>query len=170
MTDKTVNVFDKKFINIIDKVLENEGGYVSDENDNGGATKYGISKRSYPKIDIKNLSLDDAKFIYYRDFWQPQLYSEIRPESIAGKVFDLSVNVGTKRANELLQRALRAVGCTVKEDGILGKCTLTAINLADEKELLAALKSESAGYYRSIVYKNSTQEKFLNGWLKRAYA
>jgi lysozyme family protein len=89
---------------------------------------------------------------------------------LAEKVFDLAVNMGTNKAHLLLQRALRAVGNPVKEDGILGKITLTAVNSANERELLAALRSEAAGYYRSIVTKNSSQNKFINGWLKRAYA
>jgi lysozyme family protein len=57
----------------------------------------------------------------------------------------------------------------VKEDGILGKVTLAAVNSADAGELLAALRSEAAGYYRGIVIKNSSQNRFINGWLKRAY-
>ncbi|MDR3223970.1 MAG: hypothetical protein LBT03_00050 [Holosporales bacterium] len=48
--------------------------------------------------------------------------------------------------------------------------TLNAVNSADEKALLAALKSEAAGHYRCIVSKNASQNKFINGWLKRAYS
>ena len=51
-------------------VLENEGGYVNDPADPGGETKYGISKRSYPALDIKNLTVEQATAIYLRDFWQ----------------------------------------------------------------------------------------------------
>jgi lysozyme family protein len=84
-------------------------------------------------------------------------------------VFDLAVNVGSTKAHLLLQRALRAVGNPVKEDGVLGKITLAAVNAADAGELLAALRSEAAGYYRNIVTKNASQNRFINGWLKRAY-
>jgi lysozyme family protein len=160
---------DEKFRKAIDRVLEFEGGYSNDPSDAGGETKYGISKRSYPNLDIKNLSLDGAKLIYYRDFWEPQLYRDFESVEIAEKVFDLAVNVGTNMAHTLLQRALRAVGNPVKEDGILGKVTLAAVNSADAGALLAALRSEAAGYYRSIVTKNASQSRFINGWLKRAY-
>jgi lysozyme family protein len=160
---------DAKFEQAIKRVLEFEGGYVNDPNDSGGETKYGISRRSYPNLDIRNLSLDGAKLIYYRDFWEPQLYGKFRSAEVAAKVFDLAVNTGTSTAHTLLQRALRAVGNPVKEDGILGKVTLNAVNSADEKVLLAALKSEAAGHYRCIVSKNVSQNKFINGWLKRAY-
>jgi lysozyme family protein len=45
-------------------VLSHEGGYSFDENDPGGETRWGISKRSHPNEDIKNLTVDRAKEIY----------------------------------------------------------------------------------------------------------
>ena len=162
-------MLDDKFNMAIIKVLANEGGYVNDPKDSGGVTKYGISKRSYPKLDIKNLTIEDAKAIYYRDFWEGQKYKEIKSDQLSSKIFDLAVNVGISRAHMILQRALRAIGNPVKEDGIIGKITLLAVNSSNEKELLAAIKAEAAGYYRSIVAKNASQGKFLSGWLNRAY-
>jgi lysozyme family protein len=159
-----------KFERAVKRVLEFEGGYSDDPVDAGGETKFGICKRSYPNLDIKNLTVEDAKFIYYRDFWEQQLYENFESVELAEKVFDLAVNVGTNRAHMLLQRALRAVGNTVKEDGILGKVTLAAVNFSNANELLAALRSEAAGYYRSIITKNPSQNRFINGWLKRAYS
>ena len=161
---------DKKFNAAIERVLANEGGYSNDPVDAGGETKFGICKRSYPNLDIKNLTIDEAKIIYYRDFWEPHLYAEFASFELAEKVFDLAVNVGSSKAHMLLQRALRAVGNPVKEDGVLGKITLAAVNASNANELLAALKSEAAGYYRNIVTKNQSQNKFINGWLKRAYS
>jgi lysozyme family protein len=121
-------------------------------------------------LDIRNLTVDGAKLIYYRDFWESHLYRDFELIELAEKVFDLAVNVGPSKAHLLLQRALRAVGNPVKEDGVLGKITLTAVNSADSGELLAALRSEAAGYYRSIVAKNTSQNRFINGWLRRAYS
>lgn len=158
------------FEQIITNVLKNEGSYVNDPTDMGGETNFGISKRSYPDVDIKNLTLDQAKTIYKRDFWDKQQYNNIDNIIIAAKIFDLSVNMGASKANILLQRALRSVGRKVNEDGILGIATLTAINKASSTELLAALRSEAAGYYRSIVVSKKEQSKFLQGWLNRAYA
>jgi lysozyme family protein len=159
-----------KFERAVKRVLEFEGGYSNDPADAGGETKFGISKRAYTNVDIKNLTVEDAKLIYYRDFWEPQVYMDFESVELAEKVFDLAINVGSSKAHLLLQRALRAVGNPVKEDGILGKITLAAVNFANETALLAALRSEAAGYYRSIVTKNASQSKFINGWLKRAYA
>jgi type VI secretion system secreted protein VgrG len=69
-----------------------------------------------------------------------------------------------------MQRALRSVGREVVEDGIIGAATLRAINEVEGTDLLAAFRSEAAGYYRIIFAKTPTQQRFINGWLRRAYA
>ena len=58
-----------EFNEIIEKVLEHEGGYVNDKDDLGGETKYGFTNRFYPNLDIKNLSREQAKKIYYQVYW-----------------------------------------------------------------------------------------------------
>lgn len=79
-------------------VLDHEGGYVNDPNDPGGETKYGISKASYPGLDIANLTIQDAKDIYQRDYWLAVGADEM-PMDIALAVFDFAVNAGVARAN-----------------------------------------------------------------------
>lgn len=159
----------QKFEHAIRIVLANEGGLSVDPHDAGGTTKFGISQASYPHLDIKNLTIDQAKNIYMRDFWQTQPYKDINDFDIAAKIFDLSVNIGAKWANRLLQRALKATGVTVNEDGILDAKDITAINQADPTDLLAALKSEAAGYYRMLVTIHPKDCVFLKGWMKRGY-
>lgn len=56
------------------------------------------------------------------------------------------------------------------EDGIVDAITMKAINEADSTDLLDALKSEVAGYYRLIAQANPSQQKFITGWLNRAYS
>jgi lysozyme family protein len=150
--------------------MYHEGGYVNDKQDAGGETKFGISKRSYPHLDIKNLTRDQAKQIYFVDFWMKAKCEQIVDENNATKFFDLAVNMGITQAVGLIQRALRSAGQSVTEDGVIGPVTLAAINKADPTDLLAALKSEAAGYYRLIAQANPSQQKFINGWLNRAYA
>lgn len=162
---KTIDVSDKA----IEYVLKNEGLYSNDVDDKGKETKFGISKRSYPKLNIKNLSVQKAKEIYKKDFWENQNYKNIKNQDLAIKVFDLAVNVGTSRANKLIQRALRSVEKRVEENGILDDVTICLINESDATDLLSALKSESAGYYRLIVSTKPYRAKFLKGWLNRAY-
>lgn len=70
-----------------------EAGYVNDPKDPGGETKYGISKRRYPAEDIPNLTLDRAKFLYQRDYWNPH-HCDALPWTEALLVFDTAVNGG----------------------------------------------------------------------------
>ena len=116
------------------------------------------------------MTVDQAKNIYKRDFWDPQLYKDIKDVNLATKVFDLAVNMGSNWAHRLVQRALKSTGQDIAEDGVLGPMTLAAINKADLSDLLAALKSEAAGYYRTLAATQPRRAKFLKGWLKRAYA
>jgi lysozyme family protein len=162
-------MYSSKFLKAFDYLMYHEGGYVNDKQDAGGETKFGISKHSYPNLDIKSLTRDQARQIYFVDFWMKAKCVQINDENIAIKFFDLCVNMGISQAVKLIQRALRATGQNVVEDGLIGPITLTAINKADPTDLFAALKSETAGYYRLVVQANPSQQKFINGWLSRAY-
>ena len=150
-------MYSQKFEKAFEYIIQNDGDYVFDKNDPGGETKFGISKRSYPALNIKDLTLEDAKKIYYRDFWQKGKFEEIDDEKVATQVFDLSVNLGIRSAVIVLQRALRSVGKTVQEEGLIGPQTLLATLNSDPRCLLVAIKSEAARYYRQIVAKNPSQ-------------
>jgi lysozyme family protein len=163
------SMYSNKFLKAFDYLMYHEGGYSKDPSDSGGETKFGISKRSYPHLNIKDLTRDQASQIYFVDFWMRAKCEEIVDENIAIKFFDLAVHCGIPQAVKLIQRALRSVGERVVEDGVIGQITLAAINEADPTDLLAALKSEAAGYYRLIANANPSQQKFINGWLNRAY-
>lgn len=88
--------FDRAFQFLIGE----EGGYVNDPKDPGGETKYGISKRAYPSEDIKSLTLDRAKHLYKRDYWD-RIDGDNRPWNEALCMFDCAVNMGVTRAREL---------------------------------------------------------------------
>jgi lysozyme family protein len=154
------------FAKAIKFVMTNEGGFSDEVHDSGGVTKFGISQKSYPDLDIANLTKEQAIEIYQRDFWQPHQDFDDR---LATKVFDLSVNMGHKRAVQILQRALQCLGAKVVDDGVLGPLTKQAIELANVDLLLTAIKSEAAGVYRNLAATNTSQQKFLKGWLRRAY-
>lgn len=160
-----------RFCHAIAVVLTHEGGYVYDPNDPGGETKYGISKRSYPRLDIKNLSRDEAVNIYRKDWWERHRYGEIQNVYVATKVFDLAINLGAVGAHTLLQRALHACGRRdVAIDGILGPQTLGAANQVDPGQCLVALRALAAERYRRLIEANPALARYENGWLKRAYA
>jgi len=82
-------------------VLKWEGGYSNDPNDPGGETKFGISKRSYPELDISKLTLEQAKEIYYQNYWL-KAGCDTLPYPINICVFDTAVNMGRRRAIEFL--------------------------------------------------------------------
>lgn len=91
--------FDRAF----EIVVGLEGGYVNDPNDPGGETKFGISKRAYPNVDIKNLSLIDAKDLYWRDYWVAGC-CDIYEWPMSLFVFDASVNQGVNAGATLAQK------------------------------------------------------------------
>lgn len=81
-----------------------EGGYVNNPADPGGETKYGISKRAYPKLDIANLTLEQARDIYYRDYYLPS-GADALPMPLAVVHFDSAVHHGLSRAAVWLKDA-----------------------------------------------------------------
>lgn len=166
---KTLTI-DQRFEYAINFVLAHEGGYSNDLAEGEIESKFGISKKSYPHLNIPALTLTEAKAIYKRDFWDPHPYKDIPNIVLATKIFDMTVNMGFYWAYRLVQRALRAMGQKVVEDGILGPRTLMAIMYVDMNSLLAALRSECAGYYRTLVALQPARMRFLKGWLRRAYA
>lgn len=86
-------------------VLKQEGGYVNDPRDTGGETNYGISKRAYPGLDIKTLTVVEATEIYRRDYWQ-RAGCDAMDWPLCLVVFDTAVNMGVGRAQDFNARAL----------------------------------------------------------------
>mgnify|MGYP006921358890 FL=1 len=139
--------------------LGHEGGYVNDVRDPGGETKFGISKRSYPGVDIKSLTLDQAQAIYKRDYWD-EASCERMPPKIAIAVFDAAVHHGPKTAIKLLQRALK-----VADDGEYGRITHGTLQSRDTNETLELLLSERAIYLATC----PAWPTYKRGWLKRLF-
>ncbi len=152
------------FKKIISAVLEHEGGYVNDPDDPGGETKYGISKRAFPDVDIKNLTVPQAIDIYKKEYWEPSKV-EILPERLWSTYFDMAVNMGRKRACEILQKACNHKNkVKIKVDGRLGR------NTADSSKKLEPerLQSFRVKYYADLVNRKPKLEKYWYGWYKRA--
>jgi lysozyme family protein len=147
---------------------QNEGGYVNNPSDAGGETKYGISRRSYPQEDIKNLTEVRAQHLVRRDFWDKFGFGRLNTP-IGAKVCDLAVNMGTRPEVRLLQQAACSLGKSVEIDGLLGAKTVDAANACDAAELLHALCIEAAGHYKEIAANHPQDAKFLKGWIARAY-
>ena len=138
-------------------LMRHEGGLVDDPNDPGGLTKYGISQRAYPALDIRALTLDQAAAIYRRDYWGPA-GCEAVPDALREDLFDMAVNSGIQAAAKCLQRA---VGET--EDGSIGPATLQAIQLMPVARLLARFAGERLNFLTGL----PAWEHFGKGWARR---
>jgi lysozyme family protein len=151
-----MTAFDQAF----DKTVGHEGGYANDPRDPGGETKYGISKRAYPALDIKSLTLADAKAIYKRDYWDRAQCDKL-PLGLAFDVFDAAVNSGPGQAIRWLQRA---VG--VADDGVVGPLTLAAVKRLESE----ALQARYSGQRLDFMTRLSTWDTFGRGWARRIAA
>lgn len=174
-----------KFDYAMQFIIEHEGGYNNIKGDSGGATNYGLSirfMRTLPEYDgdvngdghvdiedIKNLTADKAKSFYLKYFYNHYSLHKIYDINLSAKVFDLLVNMRSVSAIKIVQRALLACQIEIKEDGILGSQTFNALNAANAYNLIIAIRAEQASFYRNLVRNNNSLNKFLLGWLRRAY-
>lgn len=142
------------------------GGLNTTPGDAGGTTKWGISQRSYPKIDIASLTEAQAYHIFLTDFWPT--FSGINDNRIAAKVADLSFPLGPPEAVKIVQRALLRWTPGIKVDGVMGPKTLAAINGDDVGLLLGDICIEAALVFDEIATDHPVDEKFLKNWLHRA--
>ena len=157
-----------RFEEAIRRTLPYEGGYVNDADDPGGETNFGISKRQYPRLNIKTLARKDAIEIYRRDYWNP-LYDQIQSLDIACELFDFGVNAGVDVAVMGLQRALRRiVAGPVMVDGVFGPRTLEMVNTSDPERLLLRFHIQMAIHYAKCAVRDPCKEKFLDNWMTRA--
>ncbi len=152
------------FERIVNKVLMNEGGYVNDPTDKGGETNFGISKRVYPHVNIKNLSKNQAKAIYKKDYWDEIKGNDIVSDEVAYEIFDTAVNMGVRTSSKLVQIAIN-----VYPDGDIGQKTLKAINTTNEELLIAKFKLAKIARYVYLVRKRPKNQKYLYGWLNRSF-
>ena len=148
------------FDTAFDALIGNEGGYVVDPADPGGETNWGISKRSYPAVDIKNLTKEGAKAIYLRDFWGP--CGADRLPGVAFDLFDMAVNSGVKRAVIVLQQAISS-SPTVATDGDFGPVTLARALAVDPIRLEIRLNAARLNFMTNL----PGWPDFGKGWARR---
>lgn len=136
---------------------DSTGGYSNDPNDPGGETKWGISKSAYPNMDIKNLTLQQAKDIYLMDYWNPCHCDEL-PSQLAIACFDCGVNQGCGTSRKLLQMSL-----DVTVDGNIGSQTVAAAFKATDRQVKLFLAHRLAEYSRAMI-RNNKLEVFDVNW------
>lgn len=138
-------------------VLMHEGGLSDIPEDPGGLTKFGISQRAFPKLDIRNLTLDGAKEIYRQHYWDMCRCDKL-PSWARLIVFDCAVNQGVARATTFIQRIGK-----VKVDGIIGPLTIESLSKVDPMEFVYRYKTQR----RQAYVKNPNWPVFGKGWIAR---
>lgn len=156
---------DDHYKKIIAKVIEREGGatITNDSDDPGGLTKYGISKRANPDVDIENLTLDQAIDIYKERYWDSSKAEQL-PDELAECYFDMVVNAGRRRAVKILQEACNHKGYNLVVDGMIGPNTIMACKGLDAERFRAF----RVKYYVELVNRKPTLMKYYFGWFRRA--
>lgn len=142
---------------MFDRLIGHEGGYVNDPNDPGGETKWGISKRSYPHLNIKELSRDGARALYYTDFWL-RIHADKLRDGVAFQLFDFAVNSGIGTAVRYFQRALG-----VADDGYWGPRSQAAADAASESDQIMGLCAERLDFMTRL----KNWEHHGKGWARR---
>jgi lysozyme family protein len=152
--------------------LREEGGYVDDPADPGGATNMGITLATYRQwsddpalgpAEVRDMTLRIARAIYRSLYWNP-LRADALPAGVDLSVFDMGVNAGIWRSARLLQRALGFTGEEV--DGCVGPETLEASAKCNPRTLIDDLAERQAAYYRTL----ADFPTFGIGWLDRTRA
>lgn len=150
-------------------VVGHEGGFTNDSRDRGNwtsgkigvgtlkGTKYGVSAMAYPTLDIRNLTLDQAKEIYRRDYWSKVAGDDL-PLPLAFLTFDAAVNHGVSQGAKFLQAAVGA-----HQDGAIGPRTLERVRAKDVAEAVEVFAVERQLFYTRI----STWGTFGKGWTRR---
>ena len=145
--------FDESF----ERLLGHEGGLVDDPNDPGGLTNWGISQRSYPGVDLRNLTEAGAKEIYKRDFWDAAKLQDM-PTAVAFQLFDFAVNSGIGTAIRKLQQAIG-----VADDGHFGALSWDALRALSEADTVLKLNAARLRYMTML--KNWPNHG--KGWARR---
>jgi len=145
-------------------IFRHEGGYVWNPHDPGGETNMGISKRAYPRLDIKNLTKDQAATIYRNDYWN-KVRGDDLPPGVDLSVFDMAVNAGPSRSAKILQKV---IGTT--KDGVIRVITLKTVteaaydDLAPYRYVIQDYYIARLDFYRGL----SGWDRFGRGWTRRA--
>lgn len=156
---------------VIEAIIEREGGFVDHPLDRGGPTKFGITMATLAKwtdsivtpSDIKALTPDVASMIYLRYYVQEPGFELINDDRLRGLVVDSAVHHGQAVVIKWLQMIVE-----VPVDGVLGPKTTAAINSESAHSLYLLLIARRIRYMGTIVNHDRSQAEFIEGWLNRA--
>lgn len=163
-------MFSPEFNTTFDRLIGHEGGFTDNPKDRGNwtsgkigvgelkGTKFGISAMAYPDLDIKNLTVQQAKEIYWRDWWTV-LKMEQMHRVMRYQMFDAAVNHGMFAASKMFQRV-----AGVKDDGKIGPITIAAANKMDHNDTVMLFIAERLDY---ITANKALFDEFGRGLTRR---
>ena len=166
-------------------VFGHEGGLQCDPGDPGnwtggrvgkgrsGCTKYGIATVSYPREDIKHLSIQRAALLYERDFWAPLRLSDFRSQACATSIFDTAVNCGVgTSANIVLKTINYLAPAHYKLNGRLNAEQAEWINKYTKRKVKRTkfwkiIQVYKAQRYMQIIEHNPNMRQYEDSWFSR---
>lgn len=154
----------------VDLILDIEGGEADVEGDRGGYTRYGLTTSFLAGINISidQVDLETARDIYREHFWNHYNCDAMHPLP-AFLLLDAIVHHGERQGSALLQRALQ-----VKADGVIGEKTLKrssmlSVFVESSAQLIEDYCEARTRFFFSIVERDKSQYKFLEGWINRLH-
>lgn len=142
-----------------------EGGFVNDPCDPGGATNKGVTLAVFRQFFGQDKTVADLKAItdsqwrtVMKSYWDRVKGDKINSQPVAEMLADWHINAGTA-AIRSAQRALN-----LEVDGIIGPNSLSMLN---QPGVFPILKDARIQYYKTLVLRNRSLSKFLNGWINR---
>lgn len=157
------------FLECFERLIGHEGKFQNNPKDRGNwtsgivgigvnkGTKYGISAMAYPHLDIANISLDQAREIYYLDWWL-KFGADYMPQPMIYQMWQFAINAGPGNARRCLQRMAR-----VADDGFIGEKTIAAVKKMDLNDMLMRFNAAAIRHYKKL----STWDEFGKGWMER---
>lgn len=165
-------MYSKNFDQAFKELIGHEGGYKCEAKDrmdwSSGVigkgelrgTKYGLSAGTYPNLDIKNVTLDQAKAIYHKDWWT-RFGGDAMEYELAYQVFDAEVNHGQKMGVRFLQQALLIPSKDV--DGLMGPQTRKALAGKDQDKVIMRVLGVRLRFFTQI----KSWDTYGRGWANR---
>ena len=151
----------ENFDKCLEMLLHHEGGYVWHEEDPGGETNLGVTKKVYQDWggtkEMIDLTIEDVAPIYKKNYWDRCKCDQLG-SGLDWAVFDWAVNSGTRRVSKALQKA-----CGAERDGVIGNKTLALANGQDVKYMIEEIGVIRQSFYESL----RTFKTFGRGWTRR---
>ena len=158
-------------MDIIDRTIQREGGFVDHPSDPGGATNMGITRatlsrylgRPASRADVVELTYETARDVYQREYMDAPRFGQIADTWLREVVFDAGVLFGPARASMFLQQA-----AGVAADGRVGPVTLGAVNEQNPRDLGRKVIASWLRRHGDLVQSGRSSHQFIGGWIRRA--